>query len=54
MILVGNFEKKGQFVLEVLLFCYVCFTGIGKNLAETPLFKDSFIFAENDHCFVKG
>ena len=42
-----------QFVLEVLLSDYVCLTGIGENLAETPIFKDSFIFAEIGHCFGK-
>ena len=48
--LVVNFEKKKvKFVLEVLLFRYVCFTGIDENLAETPIFKESLIFAENGH-----
>ena len=28
--------------------------GIGENLAETTIFKDSFIFGENGHCFEKG
>ena len=52
--LVVNFEKKGQFFLELLLSDYVCLTGIGENLAETPIFKDSSIFAENGDCFEKG
>ena len=32
--LVANFDKKLQFVLEVLFFFIVCLTGKSKNLAK--------------------
>ena len=33
-------------------FCYLCFTGISGNLAETPILKDIFIFLANNWSFV--
>ena len=34
-------------------FRYVCFTGKSKNLLETPIMKNIFIFLANGHCVQK-
>ena len=45
-------KKKWQFVL-CQFFRYVCFTGKSKNLVETPIMKNIFIFLGNGHCVQK-
>ena len=45
-------KKKWQFLL-CQFFRYVCFTGKSKNLVETPIMKNIFIFLGNGHCFQK-
>ena len=45
-------KKKWQFVL-CQFFRYVCFTGKSKNLLETPIMKNIFIFLGNGHCVQK-
>ena len=47
-----SLKKKWQFVL-CQFFRYVCFTGKSKNLVETPIRKNIFIFLGNGHCFQK-
>ena len=52
IIYLSVFKKKWQFVL-CQFFRYVCFTGKSKNLVETPIMKNIFIFLGNGHCFQK-
>ena len=52
IIYLSVFEKKWQFVLYQF-FRYVCFTGKSKNLLETPIMKNIFIFLGNGHCVQK-
>ena len=54
-ILVVNSEKKMAICFRsVNFFRYVSFTGKNpKNLAETPVLKDFFIFVANGHHFQK-
>ena len=52
IIYLSVFKKKWQFVL-CQFFRYVCFTGKSKNLVETPIMKNIFIFLGNGHCVQK-
>ena len=52
IIYLSVFKKKWQFFL-CQFFRYVCFTGKSKNLLETPIMKNIFIFLGNGHCVQK-
>ena len=52
IIYLSVFKKKWQFVL-CQFFRYVWFTGKSKNLLETPIMKNIFIFLGNGHCVQK-
>ena len=49
--LVVSLKKKMTIRFISIFFRYLCFTGISRNLAETPILKDIFIFLANDNWF---
>ena len=48
-----SFFKKNDNSFCVNFSRYVCFTGGSKNLLETPIMKNIFIFLGNGHCVQK-